>query len=132
MYNLDKMIFIRLFLITILFLSAGCSGGVSSNEVLKENVIREVSTDSVENVDRVVIKDYRFLPQRIVVKVGTTVSFVNDDKLTHTVSPVSRDEVFGGTLLSNQILKHTFSRTGKYPYRCDLHSFMNGVVEVVD
>lgn len=126
------MFYIRIIFIGFIFISAGCSTFVSDESTKTDNVKKEGGLVSEAAVDRVVIRDYRFSPQRIVVKVGTVVSFVNDDGVTHTVTPLDGLGVFGGKMSSNQILKHRFDKIGKYPYRCDLHPFMTGVVEVVD
>jgi amicyanin len=100
---------------------AGCggsgSGGSNSAGV----------SPSVAAGPTVTIKDFKFSPATLNVKVGTTVTFVQEDSVPHNVT--------GGilqspTLTTGQTYTATFTKAGTYPYICSIHPFMHGTVVV--
>lgn len=80
-------------------------------------------------VEKVQIVNYAFIPSTLTVKVGTTVEWVNNDKINHTVT--SDDGVFdSGVFTTSEAFEYTFNTPGEYPYHCELHPFMKGKVIV--
>ena len=75
------------------------------------------------------ISDFAFSPPELTVKVGSTVTWVNEDDAPHTV-----DSIIGsfksGALDTNESFKFTFSMPGSYRYFCGLHPHMTGTVLV--
>ena len=70
-----------------------------------------------------------FSPATITVTVGTTVTWKNNDNMTHTVT--ANDNSFdSGNIAASGSFTKTFSTAGTYPYRCTLHSPMTGSVVV--
>jgi plastocyanin len=80
----------------------------------------------------VVIQDFAFHPSVVTVKQGGSVSWENRDTAHHT----STSDAGSGLTWDTGILRPgrryrlTFDRTGSFPYHCDLHPFMHGVVHV--
>jgi plastocyanin len=79
------------------------------------------------------IKDFRFAPTPLHVRVGERVTFVNDDDEAHTVT--ASDAVAGAKfdsegLDTSQTWQHVFAQAGTYRYFCELHPYMKGVVIV--
>ena len=75
------------------------------------------------------IDNFAFVPSRLSVKAGTTVTWTNKDDTAHTVT--SDDGVFSSPLLdSNQTFQYTFGTAGKFPFHCKLHPMMTGGVVV--
>jgi plastocyanin len=77
------------------------------------------------------IKDYKFVPEKITVKAGTTVKWVNGEKrASHSVW--FRDERLpeGERMLQGDSWERKFDKPGTYRYTCGPHPEMNGVVEV--
>jgi len=75
------------------------------------------------------ISNMAYSPNRLTVKAGTTVTWVNEENMSHTVT--SDNGTFGsGTLRQNDTYKHTFSSAGTYPYHCNLHTGMKASVVV--
>lgn len=77
--------------------------------------------------NQVTIMNYRFGPQTLQVKAGTTVRWVNMDMVDHTVT--------GGGLASPTLghmgsYAFTFTRPGRYGYICGLHPYMTASVVV--
>ena len=69
-----------------------------------------------------------FEPTVLRVEPGTTVTFVNRDGIEHAVSGVNLDS--WDQLGAGVTLQYAFDRAGTYPYMCNLHPGMTGVVIV--
>ena len=78
----------------------------------------------------VTIDAFQFMPERIEVKKGTTVTFINKDATPHTVSPESGALFAGGRLLAGESRKVTFKERGIQDFFCELHTTMRGKVIV--
>jgi plastocyanin len=79
-------------------------------------------------VRRVSIHELTF-PARLEVAPGTTVTWVNDDPLDHSV--VATDGSFdSGLIHAGGTWSHTFNAPGTYAYSCTPHPFMHGTVVV--
>ncbi|MFE2608720.1 plastocyanin/azurin family copper-binding protein [Streptomyces mirabilis] len=81
--------------------------------------------------DAVAIKNFAFSPATLKVKVGTTVTWTNQDTDAHTVTSAGS----GGPLRSAALNTHatysyTFTKPGTYSYLCTIHPFMTATVEV--
>lgn len=77
----------------------------------------------------VAIENYAFKAPTVAVPVGTTVVWRNSDDDPHTVT--AENGSFDSKGLGNgDSYRHTFSKPGRYAYRCALHPFMRGVVVV--
>ena len=78
---------------------------------------------------KVQIDQYAFLPQRVTVKAGTTVTWTNDDDDSHTVA--SSSKLFKSKALDTKDkFSFTFTTPGFYEYFCSLHPHMTGTVVV--
>jgi plastocyanin len=72
-----------------------------------------------------------FSPNPVEVKVGETVTWVNDDSGRHTVT--SKDGVFdSGFMGKGQSFSFTFDKAGEHPYHCEPHPSMIGTVVVTE
>lgn len=72
-----------------------------------------------------------FGPNPVEVKVGETVTWINDDSGRHTVT--SKDGVFNSELMGRgQSFSYTFDKAGEYPYFCEPHPSMVGTVVVTE
>jgi plastocyanin len=82
----------------------------------------------------VTIKLFQYQPGRIQVKAGTTVTWLNEDEIFHTVTAVARDGKGGGFDApldgKGKSFSFTFSQPGVYTYYCDRHEHMRGEIEV--
>src|SRR5262249_6768477 len=75
------------------------------------------------------IDNFTFAPQRIVVKAGTTVTWINEDDIPHTVA--SSGKLFKSkTLDTEDRFSFTFTTPGDYAYFCSLHPHMTGTIVV--
>ena len=68
-------------------------------------------------------------PEALTVAVGTTVTWINQDDIPHTV--VANDKTFRSKVLdSDERFSFTFTKPGEYGYFCSLHPHMTGKVIV--
>jgi len=75
------------------------------------------------------IKEFNFAPKVLTVERGTTVTWINHDEESHTIT--STKGAFGSTGLSNdESFSQTFTEAGRYEYFCALHPHMKAVVIV--
>ncbi|PUB80649.1 MAG: hypothetical protein DBO99_00345 [gamma proteobacterium symbiont of Ctena orbiculata] len=84
----------------------------------------------------VIAKDYKFQPQEITVKVGTTVRWENHEKRQyHSAWFEVLGEEPGDYFFPGDVRERTFDKPGSYPYICEPHvesHQMKGVVHVVE
>ena len=72
-----------------------------------------------------------FSPNPVEVKVGETVTWINDDSGRHTVT--SKDGVLdSGMMGKGQSFSFTFDKAGEYAYFCSPHPGMVGTVVVTE
>lgn len=86
------------------------------------------SADTVE----VKIADYKFIPDKLLIKPGTTVKWVNQEKRTsHSIHFEKEGLPESDRLFPGDSWQRTFDRPGAYPYACGPHPEMQAVIEVV-
>ncbi len=78
------------------------------------------------------ILNYAFIPQNISIQANTTVTWINNDTVAHTVTgDANAPAAFGsGVVNPGGSYSHTFTAQGVYPYHCSIHPFMKGNVSV--
>jgi len=78
------------------------------------------------------IKDFAFSPSTLMVKTGTTVTWVNLDTAPHTIAsdPGSPVAFSSGSLSTGASYRFTFSQPGTFAYHCSIHPSMKGTVIV--
>lgn len=80
-------------------------------------------------VVRVGMRNMAYTPARLEIAAGTTVEWVNNDPLVHTVT--APDKSFdSGNIPAGGTFRHTFTTPGTYTILCTPHPFMRGLVVV--
>ena len=75
------------------------------------------------------IRNYAFSPSQLTVTRGTTVTWTNNDPVSHTVT--SDDGKFSsGVIAGAKTFSYTFNATGSYAYYCTIHPYMKAEVIV--
>src|SRR5258705_5470636 len=75
------------------------------------------------------IDNFTFNPPRLTVKAGTTVKWLNEDDIPHTVA--SSTKAFKSKALDTEDqFSFTFTTHGVYEYFCSLHPHMTGTIVV--
>ncbi len=77
-------------------------------------------------------KNLSFLPQLLIIPVGATVYFPNNDKVDHNVFSLSRTKKFNLSKYGPGKTKTvTFEKPGMVELRCDMHAEMSGFILVM-
>ncbi len=71
-----------------------------------------------------------FSPANLTVKVGKTVTWVNKDTVTHTVTSDGSSLFDSGFMPTGATFQFTFTAAGTYPYYCTVHPYMKGTIVV--
>jgi plastocyanin len=99
--------------------------------ILTNNCSKSSKTPT-PGANEVFIANMAFDPITITVAVGTTVTWINNDTVAHTVtSDTGSSEVFDSSSISSGggyggggTFPHTFSTAGTFHYHCSIHSTM--------
>ena len=83
---------------------------------------------------KIIIKDYKFVPQKITIKRGQTLTWENQEKRQyHSVwFKALGEEEPADYLFPEDTYERVFEETGSFPYRCGPHPEMTGTVHVKD
>ena len=119
---------------TVLALSLAAAGAasviVARAQAIRPEPVRLADTQTAA----VTIKAYKYDPQTLEVKVGTTVTWTNQDAKTHTVNSGTPDDPkagpLNGELDEGKTYTYTFKEVGEFPYYCKNHRGMRGKVIV--
>jgi plastocyanin len=83
------------------------------------------ATDATVKID-----NFTFGPKVLTVKAGTTVTWVNQDDIPHTIVDKSRKVFRSKPLDTDDQYSFTFTQPGTYDYFCGLHPHMTAQVVV--
>lgn len=83
--------------------------------------------------------DIAYSPPAMSVAVGTTVTWINEDSLFHTISSGSSNatiaapngEFDSGGVQTGEIYAHTFDSISTFDYHCTRHPWMVGQIQVI-
>jgi len=87
------------------------------------------TTMNTNNPNTVSIKNMAFSPASVNVTTGTTVTWVNNDAIAHTVT-ADNGSFDSGNIAPGNSFTHTFSSAGTVSYHCSIHPMMTGSVAV--
>lgn len=77
------------------------------------------------------IRDYKYLPQTLQVKAGTTVRWTNSEKrTTHSVRFLGPEGMESERFFPGESWQRRFDKPGTYPYVCGPHPEMTGSITV--
>ena len=81
----------------------------------------------------VIIKDFKFIPQKITIKQGQTLRWENREKRQyHSVwFEALGEEEPEDYLFPDDAYQREFQQTGSFPYHCGPHPEMTGIVHVI-
>lgn len=94
--------------------------------------LNQKTTTYAQNTATVIINNNTFTPQTLVVPIGTTVTWRNDQNIPHTVTSDVQDEAESWNMQLNkdQTFSKTFTTPGTYTYHCTIHPSMTGTIIV--
>jgi plastocyanin len=88
------------------------------------------ASNPTSTVVTVSIKNFSFNPSTLTIKKGTTVTWVNDDVVAHTVTSDSGNLLASSPIPPGQSFSFTFVGSGTDNYHCSIHTTMHGSVIV--
>ena len=89
------------------------------------------SANPAQTTNAVTVANYAFSPASITVKVGTKVTWTNQDAVKHTVTGDNggpSSDLFG----RGETYSYTFDKVGTFTYHCSPHPYMKGSVTVTN
>jgi len=89
-----------------------------------ENVPAEAKSWAVD------IKNFAFNPGTVSIKAGETVTWTNFDSAQHTVTVMGPESFGSGAIAPGGSFSRTFTKPGKYTYKCSIHPSMTAAVVV--
>jgi plastocyanin len=104
-------------------LSTGTTYGATAKSAAGTTVTAAAASTGVT------IKDFKFGPASVSVKVGDTITWTNQDVAPHTAT-ASDGSFDTGSLSQGKSGSHTFTTAGTFPYICSIHPNMKGTVTV--
>jgi plastocyanin len=110
---------------------AACGGGNSDKGSASGASTTSTSAETTTNatVSAVDIKGFAYAPPTATVKVGSSLTWTNDDTAPHTVT--ADDKSFdSGNVAQNDKFSYTFKAAGTFKYHCLYHGNMHGTVTV--
>jgi plastocyanin len=121
--------------------SAPCSvchtdAGGSRDWVFRANLYFDQASGAVPSAPaglaatgRVPMQQYSFLPSELTVRVGTTVTWSNEDEAVHTVTAADKSWDSGRIPIGGSF-SQTFTAPGNYDFVCSIHAAMKGTITV--
>ena len=101
----------------------------SSSAAPAESSSKPAAAQSASGSAEVVMSGFKFQPAELTVKMGTKVTFTNNDSAGHDV--VASDGSFkSDTLSKGQTFSMVFDKEGTFSYVCTFHPGMEGKIIV--
>jgi plastocyanin len=88
--------------------------------------------EAMQDPNAVPMQGNLFLPAEKTVTVGTTVTWINLDPEDHDVITNDFSTIVSPLIKPGESFSYTFATPGSFPYVCDLHRDMAGVINVVE
>ncbi len=76
------------------------------------------------------IAGFAFAPASVTIAVGSTITWKNNDNVTHTATVDTGSEFDSGNLASGASFSHTFNTKGVFTYHCAIHTNMKATITV--
>lgn len=107
-------------------------GGLVAGSIGAGVILRNISAPSpdIEIVPGAAMAAMAYSPQTYIVAAGGTVTWLNRDTMSHTVTSNETGVFDSGLLTTGQTWSHVFMTPGTYSYRCTPHNQMWGVIIV--
>ena len=107
-------------IISLTVLGAACSSNQKTNA---NTAVNTIASNAVQ------IQGMTFMPSILTVAKGTTVTWTNNDSVSHNV-PGDNGGPASGTLVHGATYSYTYTTAGTFSYHCSIHPTMVGKVIV--
>ena len=115
-----KKILIIGFLVIFVLIS-GCTTTTTTRPA--EPTPQATTPAQISTEQQINIKDFNFVPNIAEVPMGTTVTWVNDDNVPHTITSVS-GSFDSGSIGPGKTYSYKFDQAGTFEYSCTNHPSM--------
>ncbi len=89
------------------------------------------STETAAVTNQIIIDNFTFGPAKLIVPVGTKVTWVNHDDVPHLIKSTGTEKGFVSRPLdTDDQFSYVFSAPGTYSYFCAIHPIMTGQIIV--
>lgn len=95
-----------------------------------ETTPAETETSASGEVVSVGMKDIKFVPDSVTVKVGQKIVWTNNEQIPHNVTATDGADFASETMQQNDTFDYTPTKAGTINYVCTIHSGQNGEIEV--
>ena len=76
------------------------------------------------------ITNFAYSPNPVEIPIGSTVTWINRDRVPHTATAQDRSAFQSGPLAPGDRFSQTFDQSGTFDYFCEFHASMKGTVIV--
>jgi plastocyanin len=108
---------------------AGMNGMSGMDSQMKAASALAASSQPVSGTT-ITIKNFAFSPGSLRVRPGQKVRVVNKDSVAHTVTSTTGKFNTGDVNPGKTVTFTAPTKPGKYPYRCNIHQYMTGMLVV--
>ena len=115
-----------------MLLLAGCSSTSSATATSTGSTAAAAASGSAASASTIVIQDFMFHPMALTVDPGATITVLNKDSATHTVTSTTTPPAFnsGDVAPGATVTFHAPEKAGTYSYICNIHQYMQGTLTV--
>ncbi len=112
----------------------GPNGGMMGNPNMMHGygVVQTPASAAPVTGESVTIQNFAYQPVNLQVKVGTTVTWTNQDTAPHTVTFHDASLTSSSLLQKGDVYRYTFTKVGTFTYYCQVHPYMTAQVVVTD
>jgi plastocyanin len=109
---------------------AGCGG--DDNEASTATTVTPTTPAGAaeSGTVNVLMQNNKFAPEKITVKVGQKVHWVNNDSYEHNVTATKGDDFQSDNVKGGGTFDYTAKKAGTIDYVCTIHSGQNGQIRV--
>jgi len=108
---------------------AGCGEEESTGSGTAGGSPDEPAASGGGNAVVVKMKDILFVPDKVTVRVGQTVRWLNEDDIAHTVKATDFES---GNIRKGDVFEAEFSKPGRIDYVCTIHPSQKGTITIVE
>ena len=132
-FNRVLGIILVLTMLLLLLIAVSCTNGSDQTVSGTENGQDDTNAQNGDEI-QIEMRGFKFNPDMVTIKQGTTVTWTNKDGTAHTVVSGVRDNKSGlfdsGNISSGATFSYTFNEKGTFDYFCEPHSGMDGIIVV--
>ncbi len=108
----------------------GDGATVTTNPTPEAQTSTQSEAQEANDIVSVSMKDIKFVPHDVTVKVGQKITWTNDEQPPHNVTATEGDDFTSETLNKGDSFSYTPTKAGTIAYVCTIHSGQDGTITV--